>query len=295
MRRLLLVMFCVRLFASQPDDPGAPQPPAATSAPAPTAPPAQTPAATPAPAAAAAKPSPAAGDSTQSDSTQNDSTEAGAPAADSNSNISGSIDIGYRYRTDVAGSNDAYRSVVNLGSGVKVFGADLVLIDPNHQLFDRLEVHGTNWWDPYNTIRASMSLKNVYALTVDYRDINYFNFLPSWADITAGQGIYLNQQSFDMQQRSFDSELDLFPGHVVQPFFAAGHYSNNGTGVSDYVVYSNEYALPYNSHYGTNDFRAGVRFALPRWHITLEGGGTTYKDEDDLEYSGATFPGNRTT
>src|ERR1700689_1347810 len=147
MRRLLFVMFCARLFAAQPDDPGAPQ--QQTAAPAPAATP------TPAPAPTAAKPSPAAGDSTQ-----NDSTETGAPAADSNSNISGSIDIGYRYRTDVAGSNDAYRSVVDLGSGLKVFGADLVLIDPGHQLFDRLEVHGTNWWDPYNTIRASMSLKN---------------------------------------------------------------------------------------------------------------------------------------
>jgi hypothetical protein len=287
MRRLLFVIFCAQLFAAQPDDPGAPQQQTGTPAPAQSA--------TPAPAAAAAKQSPPTGDSTPNDSTQNDSTEAGAPAADSNSNISGSIDIGYRYRSDVAGSNDSYRSVVNLGSGVKVFGADLVLIDPNHQLFDRLEVHGTNWWDPYNTIRASMSLKNVYALTVDYRDINYFNFLPSWADITVGQGIYLNQQSFDMQQRAFDSELDLYPGHVVQPFFSVGHYSNNGTGVSDYAVYGNEYALPYGSHYGINDFRGGVRFALPRWHITLEGGGTTYKDEDDLEYSGATFTGNRTT
>jgi hypothetical protein len=274
MRRLLLVVFCARLFASQPGDPGAPQQPPATPAPAP--------AATPAPAPA--------GDSTQNYLTQPDSQ-----TGDPNSNLSGSIDIGYRYRTDVAGSNDAYRTVVNLGSGVKVFGADLVLIDPTHQLFDRLEVHGTNWWDPYNTIHASMSLKNVYSLTVDYRDINYFNFLPSWADITVGQGIYLNQQSFDMQQRSFDSELDLYPGHVVQPFFAVGHYSNNGTGISDYAVYSNEYALPYNSHYGTNDFRGGVHFALPRWHVMLEGGGTTYKSEDDLEYSGATFAGNRTT
>src|SRR5580700_11410121 len=144
MRRLLFVIFCAQLFAAQPDDPGAPQQQSGT----------------PAPAAAAAKQSPPTGDSRPNDPTQSDSTEAGAPAADSNSNISGSIDIGYRYRTDVAGSNDSYRSVVNLGSGVKVFGADLVLIDPNHQLFDRLEVHGTNWWDPYNTIRVSMSLKN---------------------------------------------------------------------------------------------------------------------------------------
>lgn len=282
MRRLLFVVLCARLFAAQPDDPGTPQPPAASPAPAQSA--------TPAPAPAAAKQSPAAGESTQ-----NDLTDPDAQTADSNSNVSGSIDIGYRYRTDVGGSNDSYRTVVNLGSGVKVFGADLVWIDPTHQLFDRLEVHGTNWWDPYNTVRANMSLKNVYALTVDYRDTNYFNFLPSWADITAGQGIYLNQQSFDMQQRTFDSDLDLYPGHLVQPFFAVGHYSNNGTGISDYVVYGNEYALPYNSHYGTNDFRGGVHFALPKWHVTLEGGGTTYKSEDDLQYSGATFTGNRTT
>src|SRR5271169_1674314 len=105
MRRLLFVMFCARLLGAQPDDPGTPQQQTGN----------------PAPAAAASKQRAAATPAAQSDSTQPD-----AQTADSNSDISGSIDIGYRYRTDVAGSNDSYRSVVNLGSGVKVFGADLV-------------------------------------------------------------------------------------------------------------------------------------------------------------------------
>jgi len=267
MRRLLFLMLCARLFAGQPDDPSATDPQAGTAAP---------------PPAAAAK-------------TQAPDNSSAQPAQPDQSNISGSIDIGYRDRSGVAGSMDTYRSVVNLGSGAKIFGADLVLINPSHQVFDRAEFHGTNWFDPYDTVNGLISLKNVYTLTVDYRDINYFNFLPSWADLTVGQGIYLNQQSFDMRQRMFDSDLELLPGHLIQPFVTYGHYSNNGTGISDYVVYSNEYALPYNSHYGTNDFSGGVHIALPRLHVTLEGGGTTYKDEDDLEYNGATFTGNRTT
>src|SRR5581483_4113590 len=66
--------------------------------------------------------------------------------------LTGSIDFGYRYRTDVGGSFDSYRSIVNLGSGPKLFGADFTILDPHKKLFDRIDVRAYNWGgDPYNT------------------------------------------------------------------------------------------------------------------------------------------------
>ena len=41
--------------------------------------------------------------------------------------LSGSIDLGYRWRTGVAGSFESYRSIVNLGSGVG-HGAGIALV-----------------------------------------------------------------------------------------------------------------------------------------------------------------------
>ena len=65
--------------------------------------------------------------------------------------------------------------------------------------------------------------------------------------MTINQGILLNQQSLDMYQKNIDAELNLLPGHWFQPYLAFGQYSNSGTGITDYVVQFNQYALPYNS------------------------------------------------
>jgi hypothetical protein len=263
MRSLLLLMVCAALLAAGSDD---------------------------APQATGGKPTEASSQAQPADAPKPADADksAGTPVSplDSlssfESNFTGSIDIGYRYRWDVGGSQAAYRSVVDLGSGLKIFGADFVLLNPTHQVFDRFELHGSNWFDPYNTVRASVSLTNVYSLTFDYRDINYYNFLPSFANVSIGQGIYLNQQSFDMRQKTLDTQLDLWPGRWLQPYVAFGHYSNDGIGISDYVLPQNQYALPYTSIYSTENLRGGFRFEFPKWHVTLEGGGTQYRDYEQL-------------
>jgi hypothetical protein len=47
-----------------------------------------------------------------------------SPVPTSESWVTGSVDVGYRWRTAVGGSFDSYRSVVDLGSGPKLLGAD---------------------------------------------------------------------------------------------------------------------------------------------------------------------------
>jgi hypothetical protein len=50
------------------------------------------------------------------------------PAPDKESALTGSLELGYRWGTGVGGSFDSYRSVVNLGAGPTLLGAELTLL-----------------------------------------------------------------------------------------------------------------------------------------------------------------------
>src|SRR5207249_4994059 len=79
-------------------------------------------------------------------------SETASPVPASESWLAGSIDLGYRGRTNVAGSLDTYRSVVNLGSGPKLLGAEFTLTDPKRRIFDEVRVRAYSWGDdPYAT------------------------------------------------------------------------------------------------------------------------------------------------
>ena len=114
----------------------------------------------------------------------------------------GTVDLGYRWTSDVGGSLPTYRSVVNLGEGPKLFQVDLNIQPPSKKLFDRLTLFANGWGgDPYNTTRVDASKQGAYRLTVDYRNIAYYNFLPSFANPNIAQGVLMDQRSFELQRR----------------------------------------------------------------------------------------------
>ena len=153
-----------------------------------------------------------------------------APAA-STQWISGTVDAGVRWSSELHGSPAAYRSVVNLGEGLKLFGLDLTMRDSSHRLFDKLTVRADSWGgEPYTTLRVDAEREGVYRFSTNYRNIAYVNALPSFADPTLSRGVILNQQSFDIRRRLVDSELLLFPGKRVIPFF--GYTKNWGRGTA---------------------------------------------------------------
>ncbi len=209
--------------------------------------------------------------------------------------LTGNIDFGYRCRTDVGGSFDTYRSIVNLGSGPKLFGAEFSIIDPRKRLFDRLDVRGYNWGgDPYNTVHVSAVKRGIYDLNFDYRNIAYFNFLPSFADPTLGSGIFLNERAFDTRRRMTEFQLDLLPGSRIVPYLAYGRDTGRGTGTTTFVSDANDYAVADRMFDTTGNYRGGVRLELNRFHATLEQGGTTLRDDQQV-YAKSFNPGYRTT
>ena len=55
-----------------------------------------------------------------------------------------------------------------------------------------------------------------------------------------------------------------------------------GTGVTVFVGNGNEYPVPSSLYDGVALYRGGVRFELRRFHVTLEEGGTSFKNSQTL-------------
>jgi hypothetical protein len=184
--------------------------------------------------------------------------------------------------------------VVNLGNGPKLTGLDFTITDPKHRLFDRLDARANSWGgDPYNTAHLNMRKKNLYELDADYRNIAYFNALPSFANPFAPLGF--DQQSFDTRNRTGYIDLTMFPGTHVIPYLAYERNGINGHGVETWVQEANnEFAVPVWLRDSTNNYRGGLRLEYNRWHVTVEQGGTTYKNDDQASFNGVNY-GDRTT
>jgi hypothetical protein len=242
---------------------------------------AQEPAAPPAAAQTAAEPAAA-------------TTAAESPAPSTEEWLTGSIELGYRWLTGVGGNFQAYRSVINLGEGPKLFGLDFTILDPKKRWFDRLDANGYGWGgDPYTTAHVDARKSKIYDFRFDYRNIAYFNELPSYANPFAPGGF--DEQAFDIHRRMIDSSLDLFPGGHIIPYLAFSQNTGYGNGIATWQIDAgNEYAVPTLDRNSMENYRGGVRFEYNHFHVTLEQGGTTFKDDDQASYDQPN-PGNNTT
>jgi hypothetical protein len=195
---------------------------------------------------------------------------------------SGSVDLGYRWMSDLAGNNLTYRSIINLGEGPKLLGADLDFRDPSARLFDTLTLGGIGWGgDPYNTARLEAWKKSRYRFRLDYRNIAYFNAVPSFANPFTGPGV-VNQHSYDTHRRLADLNLEIRPGARVVPYLGYSRNSQRGTGLTDFVLDVNEYPVASLLRNQTDHYRGGVRAMFRRFQVTIEEGGTVFKDDQQV-------------
>ena len=247
--------------SSSPAAAAAPAPPKPEPAAAPAAQPAAAQTAQPAPQPAAAEPAP-------------------QPAE---RNFSANIEFGYRFIPNIDGSFNTYRSVIDLGEGPKLFGADATIVNPKRRIFDRLDLHVTSIGDdPYETAKLDVSKRNRYRLTVDWRNIAYFNYLPSFANVFRSVGSLLDAYSFDTHIHNTDMRLDIMPSGRFVPYLAYGRSGQNGRGITSFVEEQNEYAVATLYNNQTDFYRGGLDINLSRVHANIEEGGTTFKDDQGL-------------
>src|SRR5262249_12072932 len=154
-----------------------------------------------------------------------------------------------------------------------------------------------NWGDdPYTTLTVTVSKSRVYDFISSYRNLAYFNNLPSFANPLLGRGALSSERTFDRRSRMSSFELTLLPANWLIPYFAYDRSSGYGDGVTTFVSDQNEYPVPFRSNFSQNNMRGGVRFERNRYHVTIEQGGTTFRDDQTLFQSpGMSNPGNRET
>lgn len=207
--------------------------------------------------------------------------------------VTGWVEFGERFRSGIGGNFDAYRSLIDLGSGPKLLGAEFTITDPKHRFFDEIRVRAYDWGDdPYSTFHLDARKAKLYDFAADYRDIAYFDFLPSYADPLLSTGVMLNEQSFDTRRRFAHFDLNLLPGNWISPYAAYDWDSGSGTGVSTFVTNNDEFPVPTALHDRTANFRGGIRLQLRRFHATLEQGGTRYENSQTLYQSSGVNYGN---
>lgn len=221
-------------------------------------------------------------------------SQAESPKADTEKWLTGNIDLGYRWVQMSAGNFDVYRSVVNLGEGPKMLGADFRVTDEKKRAFDTLTFSMHQWGgEPYSILRGSALKDGVYRVTGEYRSLAYFNNLPSFANPLLARGASLSQNSYDSRRRYSNVEIELFPGRRFVPFFGYSRDWARGRGVLPYFTEANEYPIPVELKDRTNEYRGGVRIHFDKFHLTLEQGGIQFTDAQAAEYSAAN-PGNNT-
>lgn len=210
----------------------------------------------------------------------------------------GTLDVGYRWNVGLRGSEDLYRSLVNLGEGPRLLGANLTMNSPlgAGKYVDRLQLNASAWGgDPYNTLRLFAEKSGAYQFSFDYRNVNYFNYIPTFANPLLSQGILLGQHSFDSTRRTMDFDLTLRPGATISPFIAYSRNSGFGPGVTTFTADENEFAVTNQLRDTSDYYRGGVHFNLPRMNLTLEQGFLTFKDDQRIFQTSGTNRGNRTT
>jgi hypothetical protein len=209
--------------------------------------------------------------------------------------LSGTIDVGARWVSGIGGDFNTYRSIVNLGKGIRLMNMDLRYEPTAGKLVDGMMLQSYNWGgDPYNSARLDMKKSGAYRFLGNYSNIAYFNALPSFATPFSAQGVYLNQRAFDTAVRNMDNELQLFPGGRIIPYLAYSRNTMFGNGVSTLVSLGNEYPLRNLVRWGQDTYRGGVRLELKRLHATFEEGAISYKD-DQAVASTERLTGNRTS
>jgi hypothetical protein len=214
--------------------------------------------------------------------------------ADAERWLSGSIDLGYRWVQMSAGNFDVYRSVVNLGEGPKMLGADFRVTDDQKRAFDSLTFSMHRWGgEPDSVLRGNAVKDGVYRVNGEYRSLAYFNNLPSFANPLLARGASLSQNSYDSRRRYSSVEVEFFPGRRFVPFFGYSRDWARGRGVLPYFTEANEYPIPVGLKDRTDEYRGGVRMHFNKFHFTLEQGGIQFIDAQEAGYS-AFNPGNNT-
>ena len=206
----------------------------------------------------------------------------------------GTIDVRNRWVSDINGSSQVYRSIVNLGEGPRLFEGELRFANPGARWADRAALTMNAWGgDPYNTAHFTAEKNGLYDLSVDYRNVAYFNNLPTFANPLLASGLTLSQRAYDIRRRQLDVDLRFRPGQRLTPFANLSRGSGGGRGSTLFVSDGNEFAVDTDLNDRLLTARGGVTISNERWSATVEQGYTDFSDGQEVSWNDGPNRGNR--
>ncbi|MBI4469494.1 MAG: hypothetical protein HY650_09270 [Acidobacteria bacterium] len=209
--------------------------------------------------------------------------------------LRGSVEFGARWR-DVVGNDEVYRSHVNLGNGAKLLHSDVEISSPENvgTLFDRFRMTMDNWGgDPYNTSTVRVQKFRIYDFQYRYSKINYFNFVPEFANPLFAEGILEGQHTFDITRRMSNARVDFFPDSKRFKFHLTyGRNHSFGPSLITYNAGGDEFVLPRNVTNSYDDYGVGVDFSLWKFKFSFEQGYRRFRDDQGVSLAGNYNIGN---
>ena len=218
------------------------------------------------------------------------------PAAKTGNEITGTVDVCYRWIAGFEGNKSMYRSVVNLGQGPKLLNFNINMNDTQgtNPYVDRLSISASSWGgDPYNTARVFAEKYDAYQVSFDYRNVLYFNFIPSYANPLLSSGVLLGEHSSDITRRTIDLNVTLFPQSRIIPSFGFSRATGTGPGITTFTADNNEYAIQDTVNNSSNYVKGAVTFNFPKASFMLEQGVVFFDDKQNIFQTAGTNLGNR--
>jgi hypothetical protein len=196
-------------------------------------------------------------------------------------------DVDLRSRFVTGDRGPVYRSVVNLGEGLRVFAGGL-----HYEGKDSIDASIHDWGgDPNSQATIRVRREKVYEMLFQYRTMAYFNNLPSYANPLFGQGALASQRSLDVRRQQLDLNLRWRPKARVSPFFGILRTSGDGQGVTPFIGGGDEFPVYTTFGDALTSVRGGVQLTGSLWSATIEQGHTGYSDRQELSSAGNS--GNR--
>jgi predicted CXXCH cytochrome family protein len=207
--------------------------------------------------------------------------------------LTGSVDFGYRWVGDVRQPSHLPQHRQS-GRRAQAHRPGFHHHRSQDRLFDRLDARANAWGgDP--TIRPT-SMRASAACTIcsgDYRNIAYFNALPSFANPLAPARVRRAGLRHAPAQRLSISSSS--PASTSCPYLVFERNSGYGHGMETWVQDSNdEFAVPMLLRDSTNNYRGGFRWSTIAGTSRSKRAAPPIKDDDQASPT-ATNYGDRTT
>jgi hypothetical protein len=147
-------------------------------------------------------------------------------------NVTQSYEFGYRFRL-VGGDIGEYRTVVNYGNGLRLFGSNFAVEskDGHGRYFDEILLNTTGLgFDPYQYVMLRVQKNRLYRYDMTWRSSAYYN-----PGLTVAGGLHLQDTNRHLQ----DHDLTLLPQSHIQFHFGYSRNAEDGPALSTAQEFDN--------------------------------------------------------